>query len=50
MKDPSERPIPTMFADDDDICEHKRLHWECKECEDDSTVDSLIDERKEEDD
>ena len=48
MKDQSERPIPTMFADDEDICKHKRLYWECYECESDNTVDNLIDERKEE--
>ena len=50
MKDPSERPIPTMFIDEEDICEHKNLKQECKECEEDRTVDYLIDIRKEEDD
>ena len=50
MKDPSERPIPTMFADDEDICKHKRLYWECNECEEDFELDHLINIRKEEDD
>ena len=47
MKDPSERPIPTMFVDEEDICKHKRLYWECYKCEEDLTIDSLINERKE---
>ncbi len=50
MKDPSERPIPTMFVDEEDICEHKNFNWECKECKEDRTVDYLIDIAKEEDD
>ena len=49
MKDPSESPIPTMFADEEDICEHKKLHWECYKCEGGLIIDSLIDERKEND-
>ena len=49
MKDPSEREIPTMFADEEDICEHGSLKVECKECFYDRNVDYLIEIRKEND-
>ena len=44
------RHIPTMFVDEDDVCEHQNLSWECRECYEDGRVDSLIDEGKEEND
>ena len=42
------RNIPTMFVDEDDVCEHQNLSWECRECYEDETADYLIDCEKEE--
>ena len=47
MKDITEREIPTMFADDDDICEHDNLKIDCRECLEGNQVDYLIDLNKE---
>ncbi len=44
IKDPSERPIPTMFVDDNEVCSHSQLKEDCKLCIDETYADYLIED------